>query len=108
MTPAIQSANKAAQVKVASFNATASVMEQLARGEIVGADVGNPNVWWGWAIADQALRLMTGQQAVKDENIPTRLFTRDNIKSIDLKATEDNWYGPADLRGEYQKLWKLG
>lgn len=108
IVPAIQSAGKADQVKVASFNATPSVMEEMAKGDIVAANVGGANVWQGWGIADQAMRLMTGQDAVEDENIPIRLFTDENLDQIDLKASEDKWYGSTDFRSEYKQLWGAG
>jgi ribose transport system substrate-binding protein len=107
IAPAIHAANAQDRVKIASFNATPAVMEMMANNDIVAADVGANNVWFGWGIADQFFRLATGQSAVPDENIPLRTFTRENIGEIDLKANESTWYGDTDYEALYKETWGL-
>jgi ribose transport system substrate-binding protein len=109
MVPAINGIVRAAKsVKLASFNATPVVMQnELAKQSPLAADVGGPNQWYGVALADETLRVAAGAQPVDNENVPLRLFTRDNIGSIDVKKDESTWYGSVDPICEYNKLWGL-
>jgi ABC-type sugar transport system substrate-binding protein len=109
MVPAINGIVKAAKsVKLGSFNATPVVMQnELAKQSPLAADVGGPNQWYGVALADQTLRVLSGVAPVASENVPLRLFTRDNIGTIDVKKDESTWYGSVDPICEYHKLWGL-
>ncbi|MGH2927421.1 MAG: sugar ABC transporter substrate-binding protein, partial [Solirubrobacteraceae bacterium] len=109
MVPAINGISSAkSRVKVASFNATPVVMQnELAKPGPLAADVGGPNQWYGVALADQALRVLAGQKPVASENVPLRLFTRDNIGTIDVHKDESTWYGSVNPICEYHKLWGL-
>jgi ribose transport system substrate-binding protein len=107
IVPAVAQAGKAGKVKVVSFNATPSVMKEMANGDTMAGDVGGANVWFGWGLADQVFRVLAGEQPVEDENIPLRMFTKENLGDIDLSKDESTWYGSVDFRGEYKKLWGL-
>jgi ABC-type sugar transport system substrate-binding protein len=109
MVPAINGILAAkSRVKVASFNATPVVIQnELAKQSPLAADVGGPNQWYGIALADQALRVLAGQPPVANENVPLRLFTRDNVGTIDPKKDESTWYGSVNPICEYHKLWGL-
>jgi ribose transport system substrate-binding protein len=104
MAPALQAAGAADRISLASFNAIPPVMQKLKKGE-VAADVGAPNRWFGFAMADQIMRVMSGVSPVADIKVPLRLFTRQNIDSIDLGAGEESWYGKVDFPAQYRKLW---
>ncbi|MFZ1994777.1 MAG: substrate-binding domain-containing protein [Solirubrobacteraceae bacterium] len=109
MVPAINGILAAkSRVKVASFNATPVVIQnELVKQSPLAADVGGPNQWYGVALADQVLRVLAGQPPVANENVPLRLFTRDNVSSIDPTKDESTWYGSANPICEYHKLWGL-
>lgn len=107
IVPAIAQAGKAGKVKVVSFNATPSVMKEMSQGDTMAGDVGGANVWFGWGLADQVLRVLAGDSPVQDENIPLRMFTKQNLGDIDLSKDESTWYGSVDFRGEYKKLWGM-
>ena len=104
MIPALDQAGASDRVQLASFNAIQPVLENLKKGA-VGADVGAPNVWFGFGMADQVLRVLSGTGPVADLKIPLRLFTKENIGDIDLSAGEETWYGSVDFPAEYRKLW---
>jgi ribose transport system substrate-binding protein len=109
--PAIQSAGKANSVKVATFNADLEPMQQMAKHNLIEVDVGSDNSYEGWAYADQALRLMTGNKPVANELVPVRVFTRDNVNSFHLTQAADSsgvWFGPPTYVAEYKKLWGVG
>jgi ABC-type sugar transport system substrate-binding protein len=109
MVPAINGILAAkSSTKVASFNATPVVIQnELAKPSPLAADVGGPNQWYGVALADQVLRVLAGQAPVANENVPLRLFTRDNVGTIDPKKDESTWYGSVNPICEYHKLWGL-
>jgi ribose transport system substrate-binding protein len=101
----VQQAGAADQVKLGSFNATQGVMQAMAKGSAIAADVGNPNDWVGYALADQIMRVLAGVEPVEDEMVPLRLFTPDNLGDIDVNGSEASWYGDVDFKAGYQKLW---
>jgi hypothetical protein len=94
---------------MASFNATPVVMQtEVAKTSPLVADVGGPNQWYAVALADQVLRVLAGQPPVKSENVPLRLFTPANIKSINVKKNEATWYGKVNPIPRYHALWGIG
>lgn len=87
-----------------SFNSDLPIMQMLQKKDGVSALVGSPVEWMGWAIADQGLRVLTGQSPVADENVPLRVFDSTNIGNVDLTKSESAWYG-TDFISKYIKLW---
>lgn len=106
MKPAIFAGGAAEKVLVSAYNATQPNMEDLQKGELVGGLVGNPEVWMGWAVVDEALRALSNQPAVEDEKIPNRTFTEENVQELDLKEAPISWYGEPEFRQGYEKLWE--
>ena len=105
MVPGVTAAGAQNKVKIVSFNATPSVMQDIKNNNVVGADVGGPNLLQGWAFAEEGLRVLDGLPALNNLNIPTRLFDSSNINSINLSAEESQWYGVGDYQAAYTKLW---
>ena len=106
--PAIQQLNLSRKVYTASFNATPVVMQnELAKPSSLVADVGGPNQWFGYALADENFRVLAGAPVVVNENIPLRLFTTANISSINVNANESTWYGTVNYTCNYDKLWGM-
>jgi ribose transport system substrate-binding protein len=105
MVPGVTSANAQDKVKIVSFNATPSVMQNLKSHNVVAAETGGPNLLQGWAFAEEGLRLLSGLPALNDLNIPTRLFDASNIDSIDLSQQESAWYGVGDYQAKFKALW---
>jgi ribose transport system substrate-binding protein len=103
--PGVHSAGAQGKVKIVSFNATPSVMKALKNKDVVVGETGGPNLLQGWAFADQALRVAAGVKPLADIGIKDRLFTADNINSINLGDEESSWYGEGDYAAAYKKLW---
>lgn len=106
----VQSANATARIKGVSTTALLSGLEALKSGSYSYADAGQDFPYTAWAIADEAYRLILGQPAVT-ENIPMRLFTRQNVSSVSLtSAAQDDgsWYGSTDYTSMFEKLWGKG
>jgi ABC-type sugar transport system substrate-binding protein len=87
-------------------NGTPAIMEMLAKGDIVAANVSDPMQWLGWAAFDQAMRVQDGGEPI-DHKITSRLFDEKNIGDIDLKAGTPGWYDRVYEAG-YKTLWGMG
>ena len=94
-------------VAIVTYNATAPALDILAADGIVKGDVGGSPYWLGWATADQAARLATGDMPVDDVKVPHRVFDTVNIGDVDLTGTQQSWYGDFDLKAEYSALWGI-
>jgi ribose transport system substrate-binding protein len=105
MGPTVTQLGAQNRVKFVTYNATQPPMLQLQQGQLVSGDIGSPQHWIGWAIMDQAFRLLTHHAPVANEHVPNRLFDATNIKRINLSASEATWYGSADFRKHYRQLW---
>ncbi|MBS1861410.1 MAG: substrate-binding domain-containing protein [Actinobacteria bacterium] len=107
MIPGITTAGKSSSVKMVTFNASPGVMEYLAKGDIVAAEVGDATVLQGWGYADQTFRVLLNKPPLDNIGVPERLFTEENIESIDLEAPESTWYTKTNYQEAYKKLWGL-
>src|SRR5205823_3699350 len=91
MLPAIHAANAQKRVKLVSFNADKSAMTSMSHHDVIVADVGSPLKWFGYAVADETLRVITGHRAIANERVPLRVFDNSNLPN--LKKDESTWYG---------------
>jgi ribose transport system substrate-binding protein len=105
--PAIDALGRQDKIKMVSYNAELPAMKLLKAKDVVTAEVGSPLRWAGWALFDQAARLLTGMKPAADEHIPNRVFDAENIGQIDLAKDDSQWYG-VDHAAEYQRLWGIG
>jgi len=83
------------------------LLPEMKKEDIVQAVLGQPAYWAGWSTIDQTLRAIVGADPVEDEDIQLRLFTQDNVDSLDLEGSEQSLYGGVDLEAEYGALWGL-
>lgn len=103
--PGIEALNMSDDVKIMTYNAELPQMKLLAAGDVVAADVGSPLNWAGWALFDQAARVLSGMDPAETQNIPNRVFDSLNIDEVDLTLGNDStWYG-VDHKAEYSNLW---
>jgi ribose transport system substrate-binding protein len=110
VVPAIAAAGASDRVKVATFNANLDPMKKMAAGDSIFVDVGSHNAYEGWAYADQSLRLITGNAPSVNENVPARVFTRDNVGDLQLTPEAERsgeWYGDNTYQQKYKELWGL-
>lgn len=113
MTPFIRPALAGTDIKIITQNANVAQMKDLAAGKDVVVDIGSDMGWQGWAFADQALRLMAGEEPVVHW-IPLRLFTQENVQNLTLDAETagtQEWYGGPELETlmteGFLKMWGL-
>jgi ABC-type sugar transport system substrate-binding protein len=65
------------------------------------ATVAQPQEWQGWAMVDQALRVLAQEERV-DHPFPLRLFDAQNIKNPNKL-----WKGDVNFRQQFRELWGL-
>ena len=79
----------------------------LKTGPLVKAVVVVDEVYEGWALTDEILRMATGTAPVT-ETIPTRLFTAQNIGTIQVTAAAQAsgaWFGDDSFESAFANLW---
>jgi ribose transport system substrate-binding protein len=103
VVPAIKAANLDKPVGVIGSDAVTSNLDWIRHGNVQVADVGEPDVWAGWAAVDEIARAMLGLPSV-EEGIPLRLFVADNLKDV---PNDENALFGGDFVAQYRKLWGL-
>lgn len=93
-------------VKIATYNGTPFVLQNIEQKKGVTMDVGESAGWLGWAFADEALRVLTGSPLVKNENTPVRLWDAANVSLTGTPPIINKGYSSAYIAG-YKKLWGL-
>jgi ribose transport system substrate-binding protein len=105
IAPGVRNAAASDRVKIVTSNGTPAIMEMLAKGDMVAAEISDPMQWLGWAAFDQAMRVQDGGKPI-DHKITSRLFDEKNIGDIDVKAGVPEWYNHVYETG-YKALWGL-
>jgi ribose transport system substrate-binding protein len=106
----VQQAGYADKVKGVSADALLSGLQMLASEQYLYADSACDFAYQGWATADQMIRMLLGMPT-PEENVPVRLFTRENVKEVELTEEAQNdgsWFGPTTFPEEFEKLWGVG
>jgi ribose transport system substrate-binding protein len=103
---AIKQAGAGNRVKVVTFNGTPSVLKLVKSGD-VEMDVSENLDWISYAVTDQTMRLMAGLPAVKDPQLPLRIYDKDNVAEAGTGEATAEGFGTAFKAG-YRKLWGLG
>jgi ribose transport system substrate-binding protein len=112
MSPAIKQAGAQNRVKIATYNGSLYALQDMAMssGNLIYADVGSEQAYLGWAFADQAMRLLTKTRPLKNERVPFRMFTRENVGKLRLTRAAEvsgEWFGPRTFNTKYPQLWGL-
>ena len=81
---------------------------QLIRdGLIQAVCAADPRDWEAYAVMDNLNRMMQGGEAV-EHNIPTRLFSTENVDELSEEEVAGGWQGDYDFRSKYRELWGVG
>ena len=98
-------------VKVVSGDSSLAQLQDLASGGMIKSVVGNSSPAFGWYVADETLRLMSGVPSVEGHPFPfRRLLTEDIAKGLDLTPEGEasgSWYGKADYQAGFTELWNV-
>lgn len=106
----IQQDGKASAISLSVGAGTVNGLGLLQSGPLVKAVVVVDEAYEGWALTDQILRMATGIAPVQ-ETIPTRLFTEQNIGTIQITTADQAsgvWFGNTSFEDDFAKLWGVG
>ena len=103
--PAITITGKKASVKIATFNGTPFVIDEIQKGN-VEMDVGESLGWIARSILDGYMRKMCGLPTYTQMYVPFYIFDKSNAANAGKPADYDRGYGDQHVAG-YDKLWEL-
>jgi ribose transport system substrate-binding protein len=106
----IQQSGKSSSVDLAVAGGSVDGLGLLKGGQVVKAVVAVDQAYAGWALTDEILRMMTKSGPVT-ESFPSRLFTSQNIGSIQVTPAAQAsgvWFGDNSYQGQFAQLWGAG
>jgi ribose transport system substrate-binding protein len=105
----IQQSNKT-DIALSVAGASTDSLGLLKSGSLVQAAVAVDQAYAGWALTDEVLRMAT-KTAPAAESFPSRLFTKQNIGTIQVTTAAQAsgaWFGSASYQAQFEQLWGLG
>lgn len=105
IVPAIELTRTGDRVKVASFNGTPFALDLVREGKL-DMIIGESLDWVAHGVVDAEMRILCGQQTIKDPKVPLRVFDANNISEAGVPAKSSTGFGDSYKDG-YRKLWHL-
>jgi len=105
----IQQSNKSG-IALSVAGASTDSLGLLKSGSLVQAAVAVDQAYAGWALTDEILRMAT-KAAPATESFPSRLFTKQNIGTIQVTTAAQAsgaWFGSSSYQAQFEQLWGLG
>lgn len=102
IVPAIKAMGLAHKVHVVGSDAVPTNLSWVKQGNVELADVGEPDIWTGWAAVDEISRALLGMPRVT-EPIPLRMFIPSNLKRLSVSNEYQLWGGK--FQHQYEALW---
>lgn len=112
LQPTVQGIQQSGKTGIALSVAGGSVdgLGLLKGNSVVKAVVVVDQAYAGWALTDEILRMATKSGPV-NETFPSRLFTTQNIGSIQVTPAAQasgSWFGNSSYQSDFAKLWGVG
>jgi ribose transport system substrate-binding protein len=109
LDPTVQGIQQANKTNIALSVAGGSVdgLGRLKSNTVVKAVVAVDQAYAGWALTDEVLRMATKTTPVT-ETFPSRLFTEQNIGSIQVTTAAQAsgaWFGDSSYQATFAQLW---
>jgi ribose transport system substrate-binding protein len=109
LDPTVQGIQQSSKTNISLSVAGGSVdgLGRLKSDSMVKAVVAVDQAYAGWALTDEVLRMAT-KTAPADEPFPSRLFTAQNIGSIQVTTADQAsgvWFGDTSYQSAFEKLW---
>jgi ribose transport system substrate-binding protein len=104
----IQQSNKT-DISLSVAGGSVDGLGRLKSNSMVKAVVAVDQAYAGWALTDEILRMAT-KTTPADEPFPSRLFTAQNISSIQVTTAAQasgEWFGDTSYQNAFEKLWGL-
>ena len=106
----IQQSGKSSSVGLAVAGGSVNGLGLLKGGQVVKAVVAVDQAYAGWALTDEILRMAT-KSGPATETFPSRLFTAQNIGSIQVTPAAQAsgaWFGDNSYQSQFAQLWGIG
>jgi ribose transport system substrate-binding protein len=106
----IQATGKSSGIALSVAGGSVNGLGMLKSGGVVKAVVAVDQAYAGWALTDEILRMITKSGPVT-ETFPSRLFTSQNIGSVQVTAAAQasgEWFGDTSYQSGFAKLWGAG
>jgi ribose transport system substrate-binding protein len=106
----IQQSGRSSGMSLAVAGGSVDGLGLLRGNSVVKAVVVVDQAYAGWALTDEVLRMMTKTGPVT-ETFPSRLFTKQNISSIQVTPAAQasgRWFGNSSFESDFAKLWGTG
>ena len=106
----LQAAGKTSSVGILTAGASVNSLSMIKSGGYVKAAVAVDQPYAGWALTDEILRMAT-KTAPAAESFPSRLFSAQNIGTIQVSAAAQSsgeWFGSDSYQSAFEKLWGVG
>jgi len=100
----LTSAGATERVKIATFNASPSVVKMIQEGDVVTFDVGEDANGLARAILDQDMRILLGMPPVEESYAALRIFDKSNAEEAGSPPSFTEGYGNAAVEG-FEELW---
>lgn len=103
----LQQSGRASSMSLSVAGGSVNGLGLLKGSSVVKAVVAVDQPYAGWALTDEILRMMTKSGPVT-ETFPTRLFTKQNIGSVQVTAAAQasgEWFGDSSYETSFAKLW---
>jgi ribose transport system substrate-binding protein len=112
LQPTVQGIQQSAKTNISLSVAAGTVdgLGLLKGNSVVKAVVVVDEAYEGWALTDEILRLAT-KSAPVTETIPSRLFTKENIGTIQVTPAAQAsgaWFGGNSYQSAFAQLWGTG
>jgi ribose transport system substrate-binding protein len=105
MVTAIQGAGLSGKVKLLSYLGDQQNLEFVSNGQVQVADGAVDNTYNGYAVVDQAIRLLDHMPLYKpnNENVPTQVLDKTNVGDSAKKTT--GWVAPYEYESKFVEIW---
>lgn len=104
----VQNANATARIKFATATGTLAGLQAQKSNPAIIANASASNDYFAWVIADAAVRMVVGEEVPDEYPAYVRIFTADNIGSLDLTPAAEktnSWFGDDTYVEGFQSLW---
>ncbi|MDT0263898.1 sugar ABC transporter substrate-binding protein [Jatrophihabitans lederbergiae] len=100
---ALQTAGLGKNVKIVSALGNAQNLQFVKAGQVQAADAAYDNIYMGFAMVDQSIRLLNKQPLIAPagEGLPFQVLDKTN-----LPTKEGSWTAPYDYQSKFIALWK--
>lgn len=106
----IQQSGRSSGISLSTAAGSVNGLGLLKGDSVVKAVVVADQVYMGYGVTDELLRMMTKSGPVGEVQ-PMRLFTKENVGSIKVTAAAQasgEWFGDGSFKEDFAKLWGLG